>query len=139
MRCSAILRLSVFRWSPSTSAAFDRLPSESASTRVMNRFSNSRVRVGKSDPLRDHLFNQPLQAVSFMRAYSSSRLLEQPERLDVLLARLHDDIVGQRGHRRLFVPADGLEIVAHELLVEAWLRPAGRVDDRAARSATSPA
>src|ERR1700751_2739297 len=55
---------------------------------------------------------------------------EPPERFDVFLARALDDLVGQRGDRRLLVPADALEIIADELLVEAGLGAAGLVSVR---------
>src|SRR5260221_3852677 len=49
---------------------------------------------------------------------------QSPKRLEILLARFHHDIVGQRRHRWLFVPFDAFEIIAHELLIEAWWRSA---------------
>ena len=110
---------------PRTSAAFDRLPSDSASTREMNRFSNSRL----ASPKRI-----PFATISSIRrsSFSFTALLElqaaqEPERLDVFLARLLDDVAGERGHGRLLVPADRLEVVAHELLVEARLRTTRRI------------
>src|SRR5690242_4547555 len=52
---------------------------------------------------------------------------DQPKRLDVLRARSLHDVVRERGDRRLFVPADLLEVVAHELLVEARLPASWRI------------
>src|SRR5215216_3447993 len=52
---------------------------------------------------------------------------ETPEGFDVFLARLHYDIVRQRRHRRLLVPADALEVVPHVLLVETRLSLTGGV------------
>src|SRR5262245_48537702 len=43
------------------------------------------------------------------------------KRLYVLRARPGDDLVGQRRHGRLLVPADLFEVVANELFVEARL------------------
>src|SRR5437870_1936994 len=52
---------------------------------------------------------------------------EAPKRLDVFFARAGDDIRRQRWNGRLLVPPNRFEIIADELLVEAWLRTAGRV------------
>ena len=88
------------------------------------------------DAFVDHFLDEPFEPFG--------RSLQLPagqaaERLDVLLARLLHDIVGQRRHRRLLVPADAFEVVADELLVEALLRAARGCSRRAARSATSRA
>src|SRR5207253_3884843 len=47
--------------------------------------------------------------------------------LAVLVAGVRNDIGRQRGRGRLFVPADGFQIIAHVLLVERWLRTAGLI------------
>src|SRR5256885_16922320 len=46
---------------------------------------------------------------------------QQPVRLTVPGARLGDDVGGEAGRGRLLVPVEGLQVVAHELLVEARL------------------
>ena len=48
-------------------------------------------------------------------------------RFPVLVSRACDHIRRQDGGRRLLVPADALEVVAHVLLVERRLRLAGRI------------
>ena len=73
MRCSAIFRLSVFRWIPSVSAAFDKLPSESASTREMNRRSNSRLASENRMPL--STISAMSRSSRSCTGYSSSRLV----------------------------------------------------------------
>src|SRR5262245_1292418 len=47
--------------------------------------------------------------------------------LEVLVTRARNDVWRQRRHGWLFVPANGFEVIAHELLVEAGLRTAGPV------------
>src|SRR5262245_47683952 len=44
--------------------------------------------------------------------------------VEIFVARPLHHVVGERGYRRLLVPANRLEVVAHELLVEARLRAA---------------
>src|SRR5262252_5926819 len=43
------------------------------------------------------------------------------ESFQVFGLRTFDNIVGKARRRRLFVPADGLEMVANKLLVKRWL------------------
>src|SRR5687768_8923291 len=76
----------------------------------------------------------PLASISWtsLSSWSRTGLLElapgqQAEGFDVLLAGLLDHVIGQRRHRRLLVPLDVFEIVAHELFVEAGDAVAGRV------------
>ena len=60
--------------------------------------------------------------------YASNEIAGEPlERLDVARARAGDDVVRQRRAGIGLVPAERLAVVAHELLVERRLRPAGRV------------
>src|SRR4029453_6465352 len=124
---SSIFRLRVLRWMPSVPAVLVRLPSQRLSTLMMNRFSNSRTASSNCTPL---------STISSTRCSSRSEIIaglvelpgsQAPERLDVLVSRVKDDLFGQRRPGRLFVPADLLEVVADELFVEAGLRSAGRV------------
>src|SRR5687767_2373021 len=77
----------------------------------------------------------PLSTISRTRASSCARIpsafqlsaRQAPERVEIFRARPLDHVLGQAGYGRLLVPLDRLEIVAHELLVEARLRAAGRV------------
>src|SRR6185295_3828045 len=112
---------------PSVPAVLVRLPSQRLSTLMMNRFSNSRTASSKCTPL---------STISSTRCSSRSEIIaglfelpggQAPERLDVLFSRVKDDLVGQRRHGRLLVPADPLEVVADELFVEARLRSARRI------------
>ena len=75
----------------------------------------------------DHLLDELLEPVADHERSPDPRPGQAAERLEVLLARPCHDVVGQRRHRRLLVPADPLEVVADELLVEARLRAARRV------------
>src|ERR1035437_4816556 len=133
---------------PSESAVLVRLPSYLTSTRAMKRFSNSCTASSNRTPLSTlspQSFSSrslitargapspPALARAFARAAgahhgcrSSCELPagEAAIRFDVLLARLFDDVRRQRRDGGLFVPADPLEVVAHELLVEAGLRAA---------------
>src|SRR5205809_853541 len=52
------------------------------------------------------------------------------EGLDIARARACDDVIGKLGPGRGLVPAERLAVVAHELLVERGLRPAGLVVGR---------
>src|SRR4029453_3369414 len=151
---SPIFRLRVFRWMPSVSAVLVRLPSDRLKTRAMNRFSNSRTASSKWTPLSTISSTSFSSRSAIIAAYQSLKtpaqrrvetraLRLQPSDLNLLsfqfaagqasksfqifFTRFHRDVVGQRRHRRLFVPPNGLEIVADVLLVEAWLWPAGRV------------
>src|SRR5471030_1499029 len=54
---------------------------------------------------------------------------EDPEGLEVLLARLLDDVVRQHGTGGLLVELDRLEVVSDELLVERGWRDALAVAD----------
>ena len=64
---------------------------------------------------------------------------EAAVRFDVFFTRAEDDIVGKRRHGRLLVPADLLEVVADELLVETRLRSAGFVLSSGGAEAPAPA
>ena len=64
---------------------------------------------------------------------------QPPDGLPVFLAGLLDHLVGQLRGRRLLVPLDGFQVVAHVLLVEARLRPGPARTTRPARSGRSPA
>src|SRR5918995_311002 len=109
---------------PRASAAFDRLPSESANTREMNRFSNSRVASGNRIP-RSTISSTSFCSFSFTPLSSFElEAAQQAERLDVFLAGFRDHLIRQRRHRRLLVPSNRFEIVADELFVEARLRAA---------------
>ena len=88
----------------------------------MKRFSNSGARP------RNESLSSP--SSTRWRAYRASPLLEFPPRqavkcLDILLSGALDHDLGQGGNRRLFVPADLFEVIAHVLLVETGLRPPG--------------
>ena len=136
-RYSLIFRLSVLRCMPSSVGGLGPDAVRLSRTCVMNRFSNSRWRPRSGCPW---------STISATRRSSWSFIAsvelpsgQAPKRLEILVARAHDDIVGQRRHRRLLVPADPLEIVAHVLLVEARLRAARARTGPSARSATSRA
>src|SRR5688572_22256798 len=103
---------------PSTSAALERFPSESTKTREMKRRSNSRLASENRMPLWtissisrssfsfiSRVLRQAQDAPSLSRGGAprpaSLVLLEfqpaqEPKRLDVFVARLHNDVVGQR-------------------------------------------
>jgi hypothetical protein len=107
----------------------DRLPSESArpGDEAALEFTG---RVGEPDAPGDHLVDEPLQFL--IHARLPVRLFEfevrqEAERLNVLLARLLDHVVGKARHRGLLVPSNFFEIIANELFVEARLRAAGNV------------
>src|SRR5207245_11199488 len=52
---------------------------------------------------------------------------EAPELLQVFLTGLYDHVVRKRRDRQLLVPPDTIEVVTHELFVEARLCPAAVV------------
>src|SRR5436189_3143057 len=83
-------------------------------------------RVVVMNALVEHLGDEPFHLVPH------GRLLQVPvrqaaERFDVFLARAGDDFIGKRRHRRLLVPADLFQVVAHVLLVETGHGAAGVV------------
>src|SRR6187549_332638 len=99
----------------------------------MKRFSNSWTASSKRTPL-STISSTSFSSLSLIMRlpHVGSRSLqllpcEPLEGIDVLGAGLEDDVIGKARHRRLLVPADGFEIVADELLVEARLRTAGGV------------
>src|SRR5688572_2329910 len=116
------------------SAAFDRLPSFLSTTSTMKRRSNSR---------RASSYWMPFSTICVTSCSSSLCTLvrhslgkggrvqlpagQPAEGVEILRARVFDDVRWQRGDGRLLVPVDRLEVVAHVLLVEAWLRAAGRI------------
>src|SRR5580693_10133952 len=53
-------------------------------------------------------------------SFSCSRPGQPGERLAILSAGARDDVGRELRSRRALVPVERLEIVAHELLVEAW-------------------
>src|SRR6185503_19384986 len=113
---------------PSASAVFVRLPSYRPRTWLMNRFSNSRTASSNWTSLstisatRRSIFS----AIIVTRSPALGKIPtgQPPERFDVFLACPGHHVIRERGDRRLLVPLDGFEIVAHELLVEARLRAA---------------
>src|SRR6185503_4156802 len=96
------------------------------------------IRVRNGDTRRS---DQPPSMVSGYRPESTFRIRgigaatlfpevapgEHAERLEVLLARLLDDVVGKHGAGRLFVELDLLEVVPDELLVVRGRRDARAV------------
>src|SRR5262245_57838888 len=92
--------------------------------------------LGEPDPLVDHLDDERFQLLLHVRElpWAAGPLgpgerpttlaglpTEAVVRLYVLLHRARDDFRRELGARRLLVPVEGLEVVAHELLVEAGL------------------
>jgi len=64
----------------------------------------------------------------FSSSYISQLRARQPLiRLQIFRLRLGDHIRRQRGRRRLFVPGQCFQIIAHELFVETWLAVAGTI------------
>src|SRR6266568_1552411 len=117
---------------PKVSAVLVRLPSQDPRTRAMKRFSNSLTASSKCTPLftmSSTSFSSRSLIIVCSRDRTSCELAAgQPAKgLDVLLSRFHDDVFRQGRHRWVLVPLDALEIVAHELFVEAGLRSARRV------------
>src|SRR4051812_13852611 len=102
------------------SAAFERLPSLSASTREMNRRSNSRLASAKRMPFAT-ISSMRRSSRSFTCASFELQAGEELESLHIFLAGPGHDVLRQRRNRRLLVPTDGFEVVAYELLVEAGL------------------
>src|SRR5713226_9234237 len=123
---SPILRVSVFRCMPKASAVLVRLPSHRPSTRLMKRFSNSRTASSNCTPFStiSSTSRSSRSLIMRRRSWPGSWQLsacQASERLDVLFPRPFHHVRRQRGHRRLLVPVDALEVVADELLVKARL------------------
>ena len=133
MRCSAIFRLRVFRWRPSSSAALDRLPSESASTREMNRRSNSRVASGNRTP------RWTISSINLrvFRSLVQLEAAEQAERLDIFLARFLDHIVWKASAPAAACSSGSIPGSRARTACRSWAADLRACRYRAARSATS--
>src|SRR5262249_3767816 len=82
----------------------------------------------------DHFFDQFLESLCnhylllvgpLPLVQISSR--QPPEGVEIFLARLRNDVLRQRWHRRLSVPTNSIQVVPDELFVKARLRPTWRV------------
>src|SRR5262249_39603045 len=115
------------------SAAFVRLPLQLARTRLMKRFSNSRIASSNWTP-RPTISSTSFSRRSLIMLCSRGWPLlfelaagQAAERLQILRPRSLDVVLGQRRDWRLLVPTDVLEVIAHDLLIETRLRPSGPV------------
>ena len=111
-RCSAILRLRVLRWMPSTSAALREVAVGLVEHPAMKRRSNSRWRSSKRMPFVDHFVDQPFERSRISRSPprgGSGRARSAAETLrGISRACSATTSSGSDGHRRLLVPADRL-------------------------------
>src|SRR5947207_2072560 len=125
---SPIFLVSVLRCMPRESAVLVRLPSARPRTHVMKRFSNSWTASSNWTPRstisstsrwrRSEIIEPDRSSSNDVARLVQSAAGQAKVRFDVLLPRLLDDVGRERGHRRPLVPADALEIIANELLVE---------------------